>query len=65
MMGIAELFKLGILSVAGEGILREVVSADAEKIDKRSEQVTYYGSRRSFYHDTGLDVITERYTVAS
>ena len=62
-MRVNESLKLRVLTVAGEGVLGQVVGADAEEIHHRREPVAYDSCRGSLDHYADLGILAELYAV--
>ncbi len=57
---VAETLRFGVLPIHGERVLRKVVGADAEKIDKLRERIAYQSRRGGFYHYSKLYRVGKR-----
>ncbi len=57
MMGIEEGIELGLLTVDGQGVLRQVIRTDAEEVYFFSQFFTHDGSGRRFDHDADFHVL--------
>ena len=64
MVSINKGLKGSILPVAGESVLRKVISSDREEIHHRCKPVTDDSRSRGLYHYAKLNAVTESNTVS-